>query len=360
MRTCIYCGESNKKFCKAHILPRSLGKFQNQPTLLEKVCAECDTEIGKSEDQFTHNGFAALLRPLLGLSLDKKRSPFRRRFAGQGPIEMQTEYLGLEDVLFEPDGIGDAILPPTMPLPQLHFIYANGENKRIRIQPETLTSEDILKIIRNNMPKQIIAYGLNDDELERIWDICRQAGISISEEIPIRLSSTQSVIPIKVKGRFTCDQRFFQAIAKIAFHYYLGMNLEYCYHNGSESIFNPLRQFIRYGKGNPELFVTQKNGYFVDDFLNGWRPQFYGHLFVLDLCNKNIIVKVQFFVGPNINLPYYEVLLCENPFIINIQPRKTGHNYSYIEPNKRKQYAGTIHKLGVNNFIILPNKTQSI
>lgn len=70
MKACLYCGESDKKFCKAHILPESLGAFKNQPTLLNKVCAECDTEIGKFEDQFTHTGLAALLRPVIGLSLD--------------------------------------------------------------------------------------------------------------------------------------------------------------------------------------------------------------------------------------------------------------------------------------------------
>ena len=355
MKTCIYCGESYKKFCKAHILPGSLGKFKNQPTLLNKVCAECDTEIGKFEDQFTHNGLAALLRPLLGLSLDKNRSPFRRRFAGHGPIEMETEYLGVEDVLLEPDGIGDAKLPPGMPLPQLHFIYANGKKKRIQIQPENLTSEDILKIINNKMPKQIIAYGLYDDEYNHIWNVCRKAGIPISDEIPIYPSTTESVLPIKAIGQFTYDQRYLQAIAKIAFHYYLGMNSEYCYHNGLEDIFYPLCQFIRYGKGNPESFVTHKKGYFVDDLRNGWRPPFFGHLFVSELSNKNIIVKAQFFIGPDIDPPYYEVLLCENPFTIKIQPRKSGHNYAYIEPSKQKQYTGTIHQLGVNNRIIIPN-----
>lgn len=353
MKACLYCGESDKKFCKAHILPESLGAFKNQPTLLNKVCAECDTEIGKFEDQFSHTGLAALLRPVIGLSLDKNRSPFRRRFAGHGPIEMKTNYLGTNDILLEPDGIGDANFPPAMPVPQLHFVFANGEKKCIRIQPESLAPEKILEVIGNSMPKQMIAYGVYDNEYENICKICRQAGIPLSDEIQIHPSTDKSVLPVKATGYSTYDQRYFQAIAKIAFHYYLGINLEYCYHKGLEDIFDPLRQFIRYGKGNPESFVTQKKGYFVDDFRNGWRPPFYGHLFVSELSNKNIIVKVQFFVGPNIDPPYYEVLLCENPFIIKMHPQKFGHNYAYIEPSKQKQYTGTIHQLGVKNRIII-------
>jgi hypothetical protein len=354
LEVCIYCGEANKKFCKAHILPRSLGAFENQPTLLNTVCAECDTEIGKSEDQFTHSGLAALLRTQLGLAEDERRSPFRRRFAGQGPVDMKTNYLGTDGVLLEPSGVGDWKLPPVLPLPQLHFIYADGNKKCIRINPESFTAAEVLKVIGEIVPKQVVFFGLTPEQYEHIFKAFHQAGIPLSGEQTVYPPTDKELLPVLATGTLRCDKRYFQAIAKIAFHYYLGMNLGNCYMNGSEDIFNPVRRFIRYGEVNPETFVNQRKGYFVDDLLNGWRPPYYGHIFVAEASNKCIKVKAQFFVGPNIEPPYYEVLLCQKPFIVNIRPTIFGHNYVYIEPDKRNQFAGTIHQLGVNNRIIIP------
>ena len=128
--------------------------------------------------------------------------------------------------------------------------------------------------------------------------------------------------------------------------------------HGSEAVFNSLRRFILYGEGNPETFVIPKNGYFVDDLRSGWRPPFYGHIFLAEVSNNCIIVQAQFFIGPDIEPPYYEVLLCKKPFIIIIQPTLFGHNYVYTEPSKQKQYAGTIHQLGSNNRIIIPSRVR--
>lgn len=357
-KVCIYCGESDKKFCRAHILPLSLGPFENQPTLLNKVCVECDNEIGKFEDQFTHTGLAALLRPRIGLAQDKNRSPFRRGHVGHGPIDMKIKYLGTDDVLLEPNGIGNNDLPPAMPLPQVHFIYADGKKKCIRIKPESFTSTEIVKGIEKRGLKQIAVFGVTNEEYEHICDTFREAGLTLSEKQEVRPPTDKSVLPVLATGIITCDKRYFQAIAKIAFHYYLGVNLSNCYLNGAEDVFNPVRRFIRYSDGNPESFVVQKKGYFVDDLRNGWKPPFYGHIFVAEVSNKCIKVKAQFFVGPDIDPPYYEVLLCQKPFIISIQPTTFGHNYVYIEPSKRKQYAGTMHQLGVNNRIIIPPRLR--
>jgi hypothetical protein len=358
MKACIYCGGSDKKFCKAHILPRSLGAFENQPTLLNKVCAECDTEIGKFEDQFTHTGLSALLRPQIGLAGDQSRSPFRRGHVGHGPIDMKIKYLGTDDVLVEPDGVGDNDLPPVTPLPQLHLIYTDGKKKCIRIKPESFTSADVSQIIGDTIPKQMAVFGVTSEQYELICDAFCQAGRTLSGKQEIRPPGDKPVLPVLTDGITTCDKRYFQAIAKIAFHYYLGMKLDNCYLNGSEDVFSLVRRFIRYSEGDPESFVTQKKGYFVDDFRTGWRPPFYGHIFIAEVSNKCIKVKTQFFVGPDIEPPYYEVLLCQRPFIVSIQPTIFGHNYVYIEPSERKKYTGTMHQLGVNNRIIIPSRVR--
>ena len=337
-------------------MPLSLGTFENQPTLLNKVCAECDNRIGNYEDHFTHTGLAALLRPTIGLAEDKNRSPFRRGHVGHKPIDMKINYLGTDDVLLEPDGIRDSDLSPVMPLPQLHLTYADGKKKPIRIKPESFTSADVSRIIGETIPKQIAVFGVTNEQYKLICDAFCQAGRTLNGKQEVRPPTDKPVLPVLTTGTFTFDKRYFQAIAKIAFHYYLGVNLGNCYMNGSEDVFNPVRQFIRYGEGDPKSFVIQKEGYFIDDLRIGWRPPFYGHILIAEVSNKCIKVKAQFFVGPDIDPPYYEVLLCQKPFIISIQPTTFGHNYVYIEPKKRRKYAGTIHQLGVNNRIIIPSR----
>jgi hypothetical protein len=179
-------------------------------------------------------------------------------------------------------------------------------------------------------------FGVTNEEYEHICDAFCQAGRTLSGKQEIRPPTDKPVVPVLTRGTLTCDKRYFQAIAKIAFHYYLGMNLDNCYLNGSEDVFDPVRRFIRYGEGNPESFVNQKKGYFTNDLHIGWRPPFYGHIFLAEVSNKYIKVKAQFFIGPYIDPPYYEVLLCQKPFIISIQPTIFGHNYVYIELGKRK------------------------
>jgi hypothetical protein len=269
---------------------------------------------------------------------------------------MKIKYLGTDDVLLEPDGFGDNELPPAIPLPQLHFIYGDGKKKRIRIKPESFTSAQILEAIQKTGLKQVAVFGVTDEEYHHICSIIHEAGLTLSGTQQVRPPTDKEMLPVLAEGTFTCDKRYFQAVTKMAFHYYLGTNLSNCYLNGSEDVFNPVRRFIRYGEGNPESFVLPKKGCFIDDLRIGWRPPFYGHIFVAEVSNKCITVKAQFFVGPDIDPPYYEVLLCERPFIVTIRPTMFGHDYVYIEPSKRKQYAGTMHQLGVNNRIIIPSR----
>ena len=353
--------DRTRSFCKAHILPRSLGKFENQPTLLQKVCAECDNEIGTFEDHFTHTGLAALLRPRIGLAQDKRRSPFRRGHVGHGPIDMKMDYPGTDDVvLVEPDDeVGNGELPLVQLLPQLQFTYTDGKKKCMRIDPKSFTSADVLQIIGEKIPRQMAVFGVTNEQYDHICEAFRQAGRTLSEKQEIHPQSDRSVLPVLATGVLKCDKRYFQAIAKIAFHYYLGMNLDNRYLNGSEDVFDPLRRFIRYGDGNPESFVVQKEGYFVDDLRVGWSPPFYGHIFLAEVSNKCIKVKSQFFIGPDVDPGYYEVFLCQRPFIVSIPTTIFGHNYVYIEPTKRKQYAGTVHQLGVNNRIIISSPLRN-
>lgn len=46
---CIYCLEDKDsgEFSRDHVIPESFGTFKNNLTLIEKVCEECNCELGR-------------------------------------------------------------------------------------------------------------------------------------------------------------------------------------------------------------------------------------------------------------------------------------------------------------------------
>jgi hypothetical protein len=155
---------------------------------------------------------------------------------------------------------------------------------------------------------------------------------------------------VKAEGQMTWDERRFRAIAKIAFHYYLNYNN--FKHTGYEDLFLPIRNFVRYGKGDLKNFIIEKKGYFVEQLKRGWKPPTYGHIIVATVNDRFINVRIQLFVGPNYEPPYYEVLVSENPFKINIPETIFGHNYAYTDDKEKKDYDGSIHQLLATKLII--------
>ena len=124
---------------------------------------------------------------------------------------------------------------------------------------------------------------------------------------------------------------------------------------GSESVFDPVRRFIRYGDGETQSFVNQQRGNLVSDLDKGYRPKYYGHFLIGDVNNQRVMSFLQLFVGRDIDPPHYAVFLGRNPRSILLPTETFGHFYSYLEPNKRQSYAGTMQKLGATSRIIIPN-----
>jgi len=349
-KACIYCGRSDVPFCKAHVLPDSLGSFQNQPTLRGKVCAKCDSAIGQYEDQFVHSGIAAFMRPRIGL---KGRSPFRRKHVGHGPIELKTKdpITGYE-ILIEPtaDGQPSNQLQQCKALPQVIVDDQKGNQRIIKLFDKEITPQSLRQAIKNtglNGQLKVMPIGLTKVQEDHIFALLKIEYTEISGE-----DAVGSIIPIRATAAVTCDKRYFQAIAKIAFHYYLVSDDSLS--QGSETAFELVRRFIINGDGDIEQFVKQKHGYLTADTANGWRPPYYGHIFVGHVSSKSITINIKFFIGPDCDPSYYDVVISSNTFIIHIRPFSFGHNYAYFQPHERKGYDGVMQNLGAANRIIIP------
>src|SRR5687768_5809122 len=93
---CIYCGHEGK-LSGEHYLPRCLDTFKGFEQLLDKICAECNNDFMKLEEQLCRSGPEAFFREMLDIKGRKghqKVSPFYRGSAGGGRLILKGKPLG--------------------------------------------------------------------------------------------------------------------------------------------------------------------------------------------------------------------------------------------------------------------------
>lgn|GEM_PF-1208259 len=348
---CIYCDTSQKLCRSSHIIPRCLGTFRNQPTLRYRVCRDCEEAIGQCEDILAKCAPEALFKANLGIKgrHEKSTSPFRRKHMGYGPIKMKIKYPGTDyEMLVEPVGDGKNC----QIIPHIEICDAHGNNKQIIIEdPDSLTADKLKKLIFSTEikhPTKVWPRMQKNEQVDRIFDLLKACGLYVSEEMAEDIKPFEGTV--KAGGQIVGDGRRFRAIVKIAFHYYLNFNS--FKHTGDEDVFMPVRDFIRYGKGRLKDFIIEKKGYFVEQLKWGWKPPTYGHIIVATVNDGFINVKIQLFVGPNYEPPYYEVFIGENPFKIEIPGIIFGHNYAYDDNQESKNYDGSFHQLLATKLIL--------
>ena len=126
---------------------------------------------------------------------------------------------------------------------------------------------------------------------------------------------------------FTVNDRYFRAVAKIAFHYFLKHFRQF---TGLEQEFEGIKEFIMKG-GDSDRFVRQVPGSFVCGLGHRVTTDKWGHIVAVDKTEKNIRAMLHFFVGPGIAPDrYYEVRIGENPERI-IYPQGIGHQFVYFD-----------------------------
>jgi hypothetical protein len=95
-------------------------------------------------------------------------------------------------------------------------------------------------------------------------------------------------------------------LAKVGFHYYLWTSRV---HTGAELLFQPLRQFIRYGEGDWHSFVQLTAPQFISQLADGQVPECFSHFLGVGKNRGRLIAAVQFFVGPDHMTPPSSILL---------------------------------------------------
>ncbi len=355
---CIYCDAVNPKWAKAHAVPRLMGKFENQQTILGKVCADCDKEFGKCEALLAKCTMEAIIIKHIGIvgrHKGKSTPPFRRGHAGYPPIRMTIVLPGNEnEVRVEP--IGDSKNVDI--LSHLILIDAQGNREELTINnPDCISLSEWNRLVQKCLDggvKNLEILKLSNDQFILIKRVLHAHGITFDPADDAKISPSQT--QVLAKSCVMYDKRYFQAIAKIAFHYFL---LHSKVFDGSEAEFRTIRRFIRYGEGDEWNFIEKNDQPIAQDLSGNDRPSYYGHILRTEITLDRIALCVQLFIGHDYKPEWYRVILSQKKRKVFLQTEEFGHYYRYLEPDKRSKYDGVIENVTVAQIIKIPGLPKS-
>jgi hypothetical protein len=148
--------------------------------------------------------------------------------------------------------------------------------------------------------------------------------------------------PFSIK--FTVTDRYFRAIAKIGFHYFL---TKFPRFRGDEPCFSGIRDFIMNDCPLDEIgrFVTTSQEQFAYQLRAGDRLSVWGHLIAVESDYMGFRAKVQLFVGPENRSMVHSVQIGKNPSPIHYS-EAYGDFFAYLPAEERGEFDGEVSELG--------------
>ncbi len=338
MPNCIYCGAID--VTEEHPLPRGLGKFKGYLPLADRLCNRCNGICGQLDEQLCRCGSEAFFRKFLGISgrpgHDDVNSFYRGSSCG-GRLEMfgTNHETGEEKEL-------ELVGPNSVRELRCVKLIAEDDSTYTITITDGMTAE--------HFRKKVTALGIK---------FFKHAHISAApEEIPWVESlfegfktegKTQWVQPTgpimygPFTIKFTVTDRYFRAIAKIGFHYFL---TKFPRFRGDEPCFSGIRNFIMNDFSIDEIdrFVTTSKEQFAYQLRAGDRLGVWGHLLGVEADYMGFRAKVQLFVGPESRLMVHTVQIGKNPSPIHYS-EAYGDFFAYYPPEERRDFDGEVSEL---------------
>lgn len=338
---CIYCQAPADSL--EHPLPAAFGEFREAPLLDGRICRSCNNaRLGILDEQLTRSGPEALLRRFYSIRGRSKThegvNVFERGSADGHRLDLRAkdDTLGIEIALEIENGT-----PRQMR--HIVFVEESGKTHHLPIQKgwsaqELLDAFNRLGVVQ---PCRDVRFFYGSDEKEWVERLIKEAWPSVSfGEGTVGSTMYQGAV-----GTVVLTDRYFRAIAKIGFHYFLTQFPEY---TGHEPIFAAIREFIVQNGGGLDRvneFIGKRENALLFEMLtpgvrpNGWRA----HVLVAEMKPGECLAYVQTFVTEDWAAPIYAVRLARDPSIIN--SRAKGHAYTYYGNGPEGKFAGDAHTL---------------
>jgi hypothetical protein len=337
VNNCIYCFEPADSL--EHPLPAAFGEFEGAPYLRDRICRECNNRLGVLDEQLARCGPEGFFRRAYGVqgrSTHDEVNPFYRGSAGGQPLEMKTKdpKLGIEILLECQDG-------KYHQLRQLAFIETSGKTYHLPIRDDTTPEQ-----LRAGFQRLCVTPPFDTQILYDPQERVRVEKL-IKEAWPSATFVQGDLASTKYNGavlNFQLTDRYFRAVAKVGFHYFLS---QFPHYRGHESVFSDIRQFILEGGGGVETandFVGKRQHPLLGEMLNGARPdRWRAHLLCAETKPGECLAHVQMFVSEDWEAQAYTVRLTRQTPLADC--RAAGHAYIYYADGPKGRYSGEAYSL---------------
>ncbi len=337
MANCIYCGGPANSV--EHPLPAAFGEFVNAPLLSNRICRACNgSRLGVLDEQFARCGPEAVMRRVFrveGRSTHEKINPHHRGSAGGGRLATKTydSSIGCE-VEIEFTGGREA-----RQLCQIVFKEASGTTHHLPLPP-TLTDPAKIREQFDNFgiadltTTEVILVADPEERMQlepiltAVWP-----KLKLGPNLP-----SANVLPGAIT-ELRVTTRYFQAIAKIAFHYFL---TQFADLDGSEACFAEIRSFIT-APGEKlrtaSKFIGRRQTPLLAEMLGGARPDgWFGHVLTAEVNGDRYLGHLQIFISEECPPTAYTVALAKG--LGNVERSARGHLYRYYREGQKGKHLG--------------------
>jgi hypothetical protein len=336
-------------------LPAAFGEFINAPTLENYICGRCNSKrIGLLDEQYARCGPEGLLRKRFGIEgrdHHEKVNPFYRGSAGGRRIE----FLAWDDAL--QCEVNVELLGGDHGRQLCEFIVREKSGQapfhHIALKPE-MTAEELLEIVtglkmKGELESRITYYPATEqwalELIKKAWPT-----VSLSEGVLGTTMFHGGTAKFQVTGRY------YRAIAKIGFHYFLTQFPKY---TGQEPIFSDIRNFII--EDSKELVPARINRFIgvrpyplalpmSDPRIrpNGW----VGHLICAEIREGVCFAHYEPFISPEGRLRARTIYLGRDDSAREFAVQ--AHLHKYFEHGKQGRFSGEAQSVSPQGLNLVP------
>ncbi len=332
---CIYC--SALADSREHPLPAAFGQFRDAPYLRNRVCAKCNnTRLGVLDEQYARCGPEAFLRRFYGVrgrASHESVNVFERGSAGGSRVDLRAkdEALGIDVALEIENGTARQMRHTV-------FVEQSGKTHHLPIREGSTPEQLLAAFAKLGVVQPCKEVRIFYDPEEEVWvnRLIQQTWSSAT----FGESCRGSTVYKGAVGTVGLSDRYFRAIAKIGFHYFL---TQFSTYTGHEPLFSDVRRFILEDGRGVDLandFIGKRQRALLGEMLtpgtcpDGWQS----HVLCAEIRPGECLAYVQMFISEDWPAPTYAVRLAHDQAIIDC--RAAGHAYIYYGNTLESPYAG--------------------
>jgi hypothetical protein len=314
---CIYCLIDKPLYNfkkREHVIPQCFGVFPKDNLVLHKtVCDDCNQYFGDKIELFMgRDSFEGFARIKQGI---KPKKPLKSRRRIKSKIR-NGEHKG---VIVTEEKVGNDGQVKIEKVPQVGFFNGIQQEYVYYEKGKIPTKDHLLKIGFLLKNERIWIIG-DENEYKTLVKELEEKGIKLKHDVSFLKDETKGP-PVLVESTITIDKTIMRGLCKIAFNY---LALQAGTNFVLSDNFDPIRNFIRYAKGDSDnfFFVNQPPILQDDKLLEKFGAKVTrGHLIVLSWAKEFLISKLSLF-----NEFTYRIYLCSGYKGIWI-PIKVGHHF---------------------------------